>query len=146
MSAASRLMSVGKRWSSTRTLVENVGRLRKETSVSLARCKEALVSTNNDYEKAVQWLDQNNHLLASAKASKVGSRTAAEGLIAVARSSNLKTAVLVELNCETDFVSRNQTFRDLAAAVADTTVASLSHSKDTAAGAIKDLDVAALKE
>ena len=103
------------------------------------------MSANNDYEKAVEWLDKNNHTLANAKASKVGSRTAAEGLITLARSANLTAAVLVEVNCETDFVSRNQTFRDLATAVADTAVASILTHPHTGA-VMKDLDIAALKE
>jgi len=154
--------SVCRRWSSSSavpTVVENVGRLRKETGVSLAQCKEAVKAGNNNYQDALQWLHKNNHLLASAKASKLGSRSAAEGLVVVARGGNssssrsgLSTATLIELNCETDFVTRNDKFQDLAAQISSSFHASLLSPSSSAPPApppptgITDIDPATLKE
>jgi elongation factor Ts len=76
-------------------------------------CKAALAETNGDMEAAVDWLRTKG----LAKAAKKAGRVAAEGLIAVAGSGN--RAAMIELNSETDFVSRNEQFQKLAKAVAE---------------------------
>ena len=78
--------------------------LRERSSVGMMECKKALVENNGDIEAAMEWLRKNG----LAKADKKADRVAAEGLIAVA--SKAGKAVLVEVNSETDFASRNEQF------------------------------------
>lgn len=86
----------------TATLVKS---LREQTGVGMMDAKKALVENNGDIEAAVDWLRTKG----MAKAAKKASRTAAEGLVAVV-TEGTKGAV-IELNSETDFVSRNEQFQ-----------------------------------
>jgi elongation factor Ts len=90
-----------------------VKELREKTGVGMMDCKTALAETDGNMESAVDWLRTKGF----AKAAKKAGRVAAEGLIAVAGSGN--RAALVELNSETDFVSRNDQFQSLVTAVAE---------------------------
>lgn len=143
MLRGSTLILIARRWSSS-SVVENVARLRKETGVSLAQCKEAIKAGNNNYQEALAWLEKNNQLLASAKATKLGSRAAGEGLVVAARGG-LTTAALIELNCETDFVARNDKFQDLAAKISDTFIASLAAPGASLVPGIKEVDIEGLR-
>jgi elongation factor Ts len=78
--------------------------LRERSGVGMMDCKNALKETNGDIEAALTWLREKG----IAKAAKKQSRIAAEGLCSVAEAGN--TAILFELNSETDFVSKNDTF------------------------------------
>jgi elongation factor Ts len=89
-----------------------VKELRERTGVGMMDCKTALQETNGDMEAAVDWLRTRG----LAKAAKKAGRVAAEGLIGVADGGN--RAAMVELNSETDFVSRNEQFQNLARSVA----------------------------
>jgi elongation factor Ts len=89
-----------------------VKELRDKTGAGMMDCKKALAETSGDMEAAVDWLRAKG----IAKADKKSGRTAAEGLIAVASEGN--SAVVVEVNSETDFVARNDAFQDLARSVA----------------------------
>jgi len=90
-----------------------VKELREKTGVGMMDCKTALAETDGNMESAVDWLRTKG----LAKAAKKAGRVAAEGLIAVAGSGD--RAAMVELNSETDFVSRNDQFQSLVTAVAD---------------------------
>jgi elongation factor Ts len=90
-----------------------VKELRERTGVGMMDCKTALQETNGDMEAAVDWLRTRG----LAKAAKKAGRVAAEGLIGVADGGN--RAAMVELNSETDFVSRNEQFQNLARSVAE---------------------------
>ena len=79
--------------------------LREKTGAGLMDCKGALNETNGDLESAVDWLRKKG----LAKAAKKAGRTAAEGLVAVESSG--RTAAIVEVNSETDFVARNEQFQ-----------------------------------
>lgn len=79
--------------------------LREKTGAGMMDAKTALVENGGDMEKAVDWLRTKG----LAKAAKKAGRTAAEGLVAVARSGN--AAAAVEINAETDFVARNEQFQ-----------------------------------
>lgn len=81
-----------------------VKELRERSGVGMMECKKALVENNGDIEAAMEWLRKNG----LAKADKKADRVAAEGLIAVAQKAG--KAVLVEVNSETDFSSRNEQF------------------------------------
>jgi elongation factor Ts len=84
-----------------------VKELREKTGAGMMDCKKALGETNGDMEAAIDWLRAKG----ISKADKKSGRTAAEGLIGIASSGN--KAVVVEVNSETDFVARNDSFQDL---------------------------------
>lgn len=84
-----------------------IKKLRNELSAGFMDCKKALEEAGNDYDKAVEILRQKG----AAKAEKKADREASEGFVCVGFKDN--TANIVELNCETDFVSRNSLFTDL---------------------------------
>jgi elongation factor Ts len=89
-----------------------VKELRERTGAGMMDCKKALVATAGDIEKAIDEMRKSGQ----AKADKKSSRTAAEGAVVVGVSKN-KT-VLLEVNCETDFVARDDNFLDFAKEVA----------------------------
>ncbi|MEG1501926.1 MAG: translation elongation factor Ts [Synergistaceae bacterium] len=86
-----------------------VSELRARTSVGMMDCKKALVSCEGDIEKAVDFLREKG----LAKAAKKADRNAAQGMIFSYIHNNAKLGVLVELNCETDFVARTEEFQKL---------------------------------
>ncbi len=85
-----------------------VKELRELTGLGMMECKKALTETEGDLKKAEELL----RIKSGAKASKAAGRIAAEGVIGLAVSG--KTAAMVEVNCETDFVSRNDDFKAFA--------------------------------
>ncbi len=87
----------------------DVKRLRDQTGAGFADCKEALVKAEGDFDKAVRLLREKG----AAAAEKRSGRATTEGLIH-AYIHDRRIGVLVELSCETDFVARNEQFRDLA--------------------------------
>ena len=89
-----------------------VKELRDATGAGMMDCKAALAETNGDMEAAVDWLRKKG----ISKADKKAGRTAAEGLIGVASDAN--SAVVVEVNSETDFVARNDAFQEIVRNVA----------------------------
>jgi len=93
-----------------------VKELRERTGAGMMECKKTLVETNGDIEAAIEQM----RMSGLAKADKKADRVAAEGIIAVARSTDGKQAVLVEVNCETDFVAKGDDFTAFANTVANT--------------------------
>src|SRR6202166_714549 len=87
--------------------------LREKTGAGMMDCKRALTETDGDIEVAIDWL-RTKGLAAAAKKS---GRIAAEGLVGVASRSN--KAAIVEVNAETDFVARNETFQEFVSTVAE---------------------------
>jgi len=98
---------------------EAVKQLRERTGAGMMECKKALVETKGDLDAAAELMRKQG----LAKADKKAARVAAEGVVAMARSGDARTAALVEVNCETDFVAREQDFRAFAQAVADCALA-----------------------
>ncbi len=90
-----------------------VKELREKTGAGMMDCKRALSETQGDLENAVDWLRKKG----LAAAAKKAGRTAAEGLIGVAVKGNV--GAIVEVNAETDFVARNDTFQKFVANVAE---------------------------
>jgi elongation factor Ts len=88
----------------------DVGELRKRTGAGMMECKKALEETGGDQEKAVEWLRARG----AAKAEKRADKQAREGAIECYIHHNNKVGVMVELNCETDFVARTEDFKQLA--------------------------------
>src|ERR1700720_2341521 len=93
---------------------DSVKQLRERTGAGMMECKKALVETKGDLDAAAELMRKTG----LAKADKKAARIAAEGTVAAERSG--KSAALVEVNCETDFVARSDEFqafaRELAAA------------------------------
>ena len=91
-----------------------VKELRELTGAGMMDCKKALTETDGDMEKAVDFLREKG----LAAAAKKSSRIAAEGIVAEAMAEDAKSGVLVEINCETDFVAKNEDFKSFANDVA----------------------------
>ena len=99
----------------TTVTAKDVQVLRQRTGAGMMDCKKALEETGGDVEKAVEYLRKKG----IAKAERRADRAASEGAIVALVSDDAKTAALVEVNSETDFVARNEEFRALAQAVAN---------------------------
>jgi elongation factor Ts len=97
-----------------------VQELRRNTGAGMMDCKKALGETEGDLTKASEWLRQKGMVAAGKKSDRV----TAEGLVDNFIQADGKTGVLVEVNCQTDFVARNDAFKDL--------VQSLAHQAITA--------------
>jgi elongation factor Ts len=91
-----------------------VKELREKTSAGMMDCKKALAENDGDMEKAVDWLRKKN----LARADKQASKVAAEGLVGQYIHTGGRIGVLVEINCQTDFVARNEEFKALVTNVA----------------------------
>ena len=102
-----------------------VKELRELTGAGMMDCKKALGETNGDMDEAVEFLRKNGQ----AKAEKKAGRIAAEGLCTVVLKDE-KTAAVVEVNSETDFVAKNETFQEFVKAVGEQAVNSSSADMD----------------
>nr|CAG4651365.1 EOG090X0EI4 [Simocephalus serrulatus] len=91
--------------------------LRKKTGYAITNCKKALELNDNNIEEAECWLNAQAQAQGWAKAAKLQNRSTPNGLVGVAL--NESSAVMVELNCETDFVARNEKFQSLVAQVTE---------------------------
>ncbi len=92
-----------------------VKELRELTGLPMMECKKALTECGGDLRKAEELL----RIKGSAKASKAASRVAAEGVVGIWLSADEKAGALVELNCETDFVAKNDDFLTFAQSLAE---------------------------
>jgi elongation factor Ts len=108
--------------------------LRQRTGLGMMECKKALTEAGGDIAKAEDIL----RIKSGAKASKASARVAAEGVIGLDVAADGKAAALVEVNCETDFVSRNDEFKAFANALAGIVVR--ADPADVAALAAAKLD------
>ena len=109
-----------------------VKELREETGVGMMECKKALVEANGDKAAAVKILRESGMAIAAKKAT----RTAKQGIIAAEVSADAQTGRMIEINCETDFVSKNDVFKAFvgemlaaAAGVADNGLAESAKAK-----------------
>lgn len=105
----------------TQVNAETIKVLRETTAAGILDCRKALIENNGDMEAAIDWLRKKG----LASAAKKSGRVAAEGVVAVS-TAGTKGAV-IELNSETDFVSRNEQFQQLARGIADL---ALDHGAD----------------
>ncbi|UJR27223.1 hypothetical protein I4U23_008519 [Adineta vaga] len=95
--------------------------LRKKTGYSLSHCRAALQQFNDNLEQAETWLHQRAQAEGWSRATKLQSRAASQGLIGII--TNNDSAVMVEINCETDFVAKNEKFQQLVSQVANSLLA-----------------------
>jgi elongation factor Ts len=91
-----------------------VQELRQKTGAGMMDCKKALKENDGDIEKSIEWLRQKG----IASAGKKSDRVAAEGLVETYIEPNGQTGVLLEVNCQTDFVARNDAFKALVKSLA----------------------------
>lgn len=121
--------------------IDQIKQLRELSGVSMTDCKKALIETKGDQEKAIIWLRTHGISKASAK---VG-REAKEGLITSYIHSNHKIGVLLEINCETDFVARDENFvlfsKDLAMQIAATAPYSIAPEEISQELIIKEREI-----
>ena len=95
---------------------KDVKALREQTGCGMMDCKKALVEADGDMEKAVDFLREQG----LAKQAKKASRVAAEGVAYACTSDDLSVGVVIEVNAETDFVAKNDSFMDFVKACAET--------------------------
>jgi elongation factor Ts len=93
-----------------------VKELREATGLGMMECKKALVECNGDFKAAEEQL----RIKSGAKASKASARVTAEGVVSAFLAAGSKTGALAEVNCETDFVAKNEDFIAFAKNVAET--------------------------
>ena len=91
-----------------------VKELREMTQAGMMDCKKALIEAQGDMEKAIEWLREKGLAAAAKKAGRI----AAEGMVASYVTADAKTGVIVEVNCETDFVANTDNFKDFCAKIA----------------------------
>ena len=93
---------------------EMIKELRSTTGVGILECRKALQAAEGDYKKAVDFLREKG----MAKAAKRADRDASDGVIELYSHGDGRVGVMLEINCETDFVARGETFRNLAHEIA----------------------------
>src|SRR4030043_1795787 len=94
--------------------IELIKQLREETGAGVLDCRKALETYNGDFEKAIEYLREKG----LAKAAKRADREVLEGMVELYSHGNGRVGVIVEVNCETDFVGRSESFRKFAHEVA----------------------------
>ncbi|MGQ9659857.1 MAG: translation elongation factor Ts [Thermochromatium sp.] len=107
-----------------------VKELRERTGAGMMECKAALVEANGDIEAAIEAMRKSGQ----AKAAKKSGRTAAEGVILIRIADDSHTGVMVEINCETDFVAKDSNFLEFAEAVTDAALSSGVADAESLAG------------
>ncbi|EDM16509.1 rCG59852 [Rattus norvegicus] len=121
-------LHAGPSLSSSASSKELLMKLRRTTGYSFVNCKKALETCGGDLKQAEAWLHKQAQKEGWSKAAKLHGRKTKEGLIGLLQEEN--TAVLVEVNCETDFVSRNVKFQQLVQQVALGTMAHCQNLTD----------------
>lgn len=104
-----------------------VKKLREKTGAGIADCKKALIESDGDFEKAIDYLRKKG----AATSQKRSDRIAKEGLIYARVNEAKNEAAIVEVNCETDFVAKSDTFNNLAKTVVEAVIAGKSGDVNT---------------
>jgi len=94
--------------------IEQIKQLREETGAGVLDCRKALETYNGDFDKAIEYLREKG----MAKVAKRADREVLEGMVELYSHGNGRVGVMVEVNCETDFVARSESFRKFAHEVA----------------------------
>jgi elongation factor Ts len=105
---------------------QDVNKLRTMTGAGMMDCKKALTEAEGDFEKAIEILRKKGQKVSASRSDK----DAKEGSVFVKTSSDNKEAVLIALNCETDFVAKNDEFQNLGKLIADTAYAKKPSDKE----------------
>jgi len=105
---------------------QEVNKLRLMTGAGMMDCKKALTEAEGDYEKAIEILRKKGQKVSASRSDK----DAKEGTVFVKTSADGTTAVLIALNCETDFVAKNDEFQNLGKLIVETAFERKSPSRD----------------
>lgn len=105
---------------------QDVNKLRTMTGAGMMDCKKALTEAEGDFEKAIEILRKKGQKVSASRSD----RETKEGSVFVKTSSDNKEAVLIALNCETDFVGKNEEFQNLGKLIAETAFANKPATKD----------------
>lgn len=105
---------------------QDVNKLRNMTGAGMMDCKKALTEAEGDFEKAIEILRKKGQKVSASRSD----RDAKEGSVFVKTSADNKEAVLIALNCETDFVAKNEEFQGLGRLIAETAFAIKAADKD----------------
>lgn len=105
---------------------QDVNKLRNMTGAGMMDCKKALTEAEGDFEKAIEILRKKGQKVSASRSDK----DAKEGSVFIKTSDDKKEAVLIALNCETDFVAKNEEFQNLGKLIAETAYAKKSADKD----------------
>lgn len=100
--------------SSVHITADMIKALRAETNAGVLDCRKALEAANGDFQKAVEWLREKGMVTAANRSD----REASNGMIEIYSHGGGRVGVMVEVNCETDFVARSEQFRTLAHEIA----------------------------
>lgn len=106
---------------------QDVNKLRTMTGAGMMDCKKALTEADGDFEKAIEILRKKGQKVSASRSDK----DAKEGSVFVKVSDDKKEAVLIALNCETDFVAKNDEFQNLGKLIAETAFAKKPANKET---------------
>ena len=104
----------------------DVNKLRQMTGVGMMDCKKALIEADGDFEQAIDILRKKGQKVAANRQDRV----AKEGVIIAKTTDDFKRGIVVSLNCETDFVAKNQEFIDIAKGIADVALSNKPASLD----------------
>ncbi|XP_067948350.1 elongation factor Ts, mitochondrial-like [Watersipora subatra] len=107
----------------------SLSKLRKQTGFAFSNCRKALVLHDNDVDKALEWLNEEAAKEGWAKANKLQSRPMSQGVIGMIASSN--KALLLQVNCETDFVARNVQYLEFVSFLTNTCYDKLQSHRDS---------------
>ena len=105
---------------------QDVNKLRQMTGAGMMDCKKALTEADGDFEKAIEILRKKGQKVSASRSD----RDAKEGSVFIKVSDDKKEAVLIALNCETDFVAKNEEFQSLGKLIADTAYANKPADKE----------------
>jgi elongation factor Ts len=105
---------------------QDVNKLRQMTGAGMMDCKKALTEADGDFEKAIEILRKKGQKVSASRSD----RDAKEGSVFIKVSDDKKEAVLIALNCETDFVAKNEEFQNLGKVIAETAFREKPASKD----------------
>ena len=106
---------------------QDVNKLRQMTGAGMMDCKKALTEADGDFEKAIEILRKKGQKVSASRSD----RDAKEGSVFIKVSDDKKEAVLIALNCETDFVAKNEEFQSLGKLIADTAFSHKPADKET---------------
>src|SRR6188472_1717331 len=105
---------------------QDVNKLRQMTGAGMMDCKKALTEADGDFEKAIEILRKKGQKVSASRSD----RDAKEGSVFVKVSDDRKEAVLIALNCETDFVAKNEEFQNLGKLIAENAFKNKPASKE----------------
>src|SRR5689334_5917484 len=105
---------------------QDVNKLRAMTGAGMMDCKKALAEAEGDFEKAIEILRKKGQKVSASRSD----RDAKEGSVFIKTSDDNKEAILIALNCETDFVAKNEEFQSLGKLIVDTAFATKAADKE----------------